>query len=102
MMEIHVEKLVGRRVVDSAGNRIGRIHEIRAERGGQSCAVESYLVGTGALIGRLAQWAVPARFGTLIRSKLTRPFSIPWDQMDLGDPLHPRTTVTKEQLRRSR
>jgi sporulation protein YlmC with PRC-barrel domain len=102
MREIRVEKLVGRRVVDSDGKRVGRIHEIRADRSEAACNVESYLVGTRAVLERMAQWAVPARFGTLIRSKLTRPFSIPWDQMDLSDPLHPRTTVTREELRRSR
>lgn len=102
MKEVRVELLVGRQVVDSEGSRIGRIHEIRADRGDGTCTVESYLVGTRALLGRMAQWAVPASFGSLIRSKLMRPFSIPWDQMDLSDPLHPRTTVTKEDLKRAR
>jgi sporulation protein YlmC with PRC-barrel domain len=101
MKEVHVEHLLGRRVVDSEGRRIGRIHEIQAERGDKSCTVESFHVGNKALIERLAKWAVPARFGELIQSKLARPYSIPWEQMDLGDPLHPRTTVPRKELRRA-
>jgi len=101
MKEVHVERLLGKRVVDSEGRNIGRIHEIQAERGETVCTVESFHVGNKALVERLANWAVPARFGRVIQSKLARPFSIPWDQMDLSDPEHPRTTVPRGDLRRA-
>jgi sporulation protein YlmC with PRC-barrel domain len=100
--EISVEKLIGRKVVDSEGRQIGRIHEIRAERGEDSCAVEAYYVGGRAMILRIAQWAVPANVGSALESKLLNPFRIGWDQMDLSDPGNPRTTVTREKLRRTR
>ena len=101
MKEVRVERLLGTRVVDSEGRSVGRIHEILAERGEKACTVESFHVGSRALIERLANWAVPARFGRAIESKLARPFSIPWDQLDLSDPAHPRTTVPKKDLRRA-
>ena len=101
MKEVHVERLLGKRVIDSEGRKIGRIHEIVAERGENACTVESFHVGNKALIERLAKWAVPARFGELIRSKVARPFAIPWDEMDLSDPLHPRTTSPRKELRRA-
>jgi len=101
MKEVHVEHLLGRRVVDSEGRSVGRIHEIVAERGHSACSVESFHVGKRALVERLANWAVPARFGRVIQSRLTRPFSIPWEQLDLSDPAHPRTTVPKKELRRA-
>jgi sporulation protein YlmC with PRC-barrel domain len=102
MKEIAVEKLVGRKVVDSDGRELGRIHEIRAERGEESCAVEAYYVGGRALILRVAQWAVPSSIGSKLESKLLNPFRIAWDEMDLSDPQHPRTTVARDQLRRAR
>lgn len=101
MKEINVELLIGRKVVDSDGKKVGRIEEISAERGDESCAVEAYYVGTRALLVRIAQWAAPSGASGYIESKMLRPFRIPWDQMDLSDPERPRTTVSRDQLRTS-
>ena len=72
------------------------------QRGDESCPVEAYLVGTRALMQRLATWAVPAHIGRMIESRLAKGFGIRWDQMDLSDPEHPRTTVPKKELSRAR
>ena len=102
MKEIAVEKLIGRQVVDSEGRKLGRIHEIRAQRGEESCPVEAYYVGGRAMILRIAQWAVPSSIGVNLRSKLLNPFRIAWDELDLSDPEHPRATVGRDKLRRTR
>ncbi len=102
MREISISQLLGKRVVDSNGEPIGRIHEIRVERGDESCPVEEYLVGKRAILQRLATWAVPSHIGRMIESRIAKGFGIPWDQMDLTDPEHPRTTVRKEELSRVR
>ncbi len=102
MKEISVEQLLDKQVVDCDGRKVGRIHDIRVDRGEESCPVEAYLVGERALLQRLASWAVPAHIGRSIQARLARPFAIPWDQMDLGDPHHPRATVRKKELHRTR
>jgi sporulation protein YlmC with PRC-barrel domain len=102
MKEITISELLGKRVVDSEGQRIGRIHEVRVERGDESCPVKEYLVGKRAILQRLATWAVPAHIGGMIESRIAKGFGIRWDQMDLSDPEHPRTTVPKKELSRTR
>lgn len=101
MKEINVELLIGTEVVDSEGKTVGTIHEIVVERGEESCPVEAYYVGTRALLVRIAQWAVPGGAKSYLESKMLRPFRIGWDEMDLSDPEHPRTTASKDQLRTS-
>ncbi len=100
MKEISVEQLLGTRVVDSEGNKLGRIHEISAQRGEDSCLVDAYYVGGRAMVVRIARWAVPNSISSAIESKLLRPYRIAWDEMDLSDPRHPRVRLTKEQIRR--
>jgi sporulation protein YlmC with PRC-barrel domain len=102
MREINVEQLIGKKVVDSDGQKVGTIHEISVERGEESCPVEAYYVGKRALLVRVAQWAVPSKASSFLQSKMLNPYRIAWDEMDLSDPEHPRTTVNKEQLRTSR
>jgi sporulation protein YlmC with PRC-barrel domain len=98
MKEINVELLLGKKVVDSDGKKVGRIHEISVERGEESCPVEAYYVGGRAILVRMARWAVPRASGFL-ESRLLHPYRIAWNELDLSDPDHPRATVTKDQLR---
>jgi sporulation protein YlmC with PRC-barrel domain len=99
MREINVELLIGKKVVDPDGKGVGRIHEISVQRGEESCPVEAYYVGGRALLVRMARWAVPHRMSSALESKLLHPYRIRWDEMDLSDPEHPRTTVVRDQLR---
>jgi sporulation protein YlmC with PRC-barrel domain len=100
MKEIAAHKLIGRKVVDSDGRKVGRIHEISVERGEQNCPVEAYYVGGRAMLLRLASWALPFSLSNPLKERATKPFRIAWDEMDLSDPEHPRTTVRKDDLRR--
>lgn len=102
MMEIPVERLLGKRVVDSEGRNLGRIHEISAERGEDSCTVEAYYVGGRAMIVRIARWAVPHQLSSKLEEKLFRPYWIAWDKMDLSDPSRPRAMVSRKELERTR
>jgi sporulation protein YlmC with PRC-barrel domain len=102
MKEISISELLGKRVVDSEGQPVGRIHEIRVERGDEFCPVEAYIVGKRAVLQRLASWAVPSHIGQMIESRIAKGFGIAWNQMDLSDPEHPRTTVPKKDLSRAR
>jgi sporulation protein YlmC with PRC-barrel domain len=93
--------MLGMKVVDSDGVHIGRLEEIEAQRGDDSCVIEAYLVEHRGLLDRLSSWAVTSS----LRDKLPKgasssPYRVPWNEMDLTDPAHPRTLVPESALRR--
>ena len=87
--EVHVERLLGRMVVDDRGGRVGRIEEIQANREGREWVVRGYVVGVGGLIERLAAGGIArALLGPLAARPRRR--TIPWTDLDLADPERPR------------
>ena len=85
-MRAHVERLLGRRVVDARGRRVGRIEEVRADRDGPNWVVREYVLGLDSLVERLAAGAiVHALFGSLAWRRRT----FAWDEIDLRDPERP-------------
>ena len=102
-MDINVELLLGTRVYDSNGEKVGRIEEFRAEESGNACHVEAYLVGASAVIDRLSAWTLARPIKRMLRSRsILTVYEIPWQQMDLSDPRQPRLRVPKNELRRAR
>ena len=93
--DVHVEKLVGREVHDADGNRIGRISEIVARKDGDEFVVTHYIVGPLAWMHRFAV----AGLGLRMRG-LGGVYRVEWDEMDLSDPEHPRTTRPRDRLAR--
>ena len=89
---VHLEDLLGRRVVGKDGGRVGRIEEIRAERRGDEYEVSEFLLGPGALLERLS--VVHRLFRRDPRTFVAR-----WDQMDLTSPEHPRLTCSVSDLK---
>jgi sporulation protein YlmC with PRC-barrel domain len=92
--EVHVERFLGRRVLATNGHVVGRLEEVRAEKHGAGLVVTEYHVGPAALLERLS---VHARL--LLGATPRRTFAIPWDKLDLSDPLHPRLLCAVEELR---
>jgi len=93
---VHFELLLGRKVVDSEGRKVGRILAVRAEPDGEDCVVREYLLGTAALLTRLGISA-----GRMVGVPIHRePLCVPWDRMDLGDPERPRLLCSLEELRK--
>jgi hypothetical protein len=94
MKTVHFELLLGRKVHDPEGRRVGRILAVRAEAEGEDCVVREYLLGTAALLTRLGISA-----GRLVGLPVHRePIRVPWDVMDLRDPAKPRLTCRTEEL----
>ncbi len=88
---VRAEELLGRRVRGADGRIAGRIEEIRVDRRGESYEVTEYLIGTGALLERLAMartW-MRRRPQTLIAR---------WDQIDISTPAAPRLLCSLEEL----
>ncbi len=87
--EVHVEKLLGRRVRDAAGRVVGRIEEIHTDDKG---VVSEFLVGPAALWERLGQSTLELPFIRLLGMEPSS-HRVPWNELDLTDPDHPRTTT---------
>jgi len=102
-MEVNTELLIGAKVRDVDGRKIGRIEEIHVERDERSCLVDAYLIGASALIERLSAWTLVrpvVRF--LHSSNVYSLYRVPWQDMDLTDPRHPRLRIAKHELRHAK
>jgi hypothetical protein len=98
-MQVALEKLLGRTVIDGRGRRVGRIEEIQAEREGPEWVVRGYVLGVDGLIERLAAGAiVQGLLGTLAGQRRRR--TVAWDELDLSDPDRPRLRSSGNDKRR--
>ncbi|MEG4024182.1 MULTISPECIES: hypothetical protein [unclassified Microcoleus] len=98
--ELHLELLLGKCVFDSTGNRVGRIEEVRAQQQGDDWVIVEYLVGIPAIVERLSAWNLGAGLLHLLGARnLHKGYRIPWDQLDLFDPEHPRLICTIDALK---
>ena len=82
MSEVPFERLLGRRVVDERGRKVGRLEEAVAVRRGGEWVVVEFHAGTAALLERLAASVFGFLGGRGVR--------IPAERLDLSDPEHPR------------
>ncbi|HEX6626773.1 MAG TPA: PRC-barrel domain-containing protein [Gemmatimonadaceae bacterium] len=102
-MDINIELLLGTKVCDANGEKVGRIEEFRVEDDGNSCRIEAYLIGTSALIQRLSAWTLVRPIQRALRSrKLYSVFEVRWQDMDLSDPKQPRLRISGKDLRHAR
>jgi hypothetical protein len=92
---VRLQDLVGARVHGSNGEVIGHIEEVRAERRGNDHEVVEYLLGSGALVERLA--LVRGLFGRRPTTLVAR-----WDQLDIHDPERPLLTCRVDELKHER
>ena len=102
-MEINVELLIGRTVRDVDGDKIGRIEEFKIELDDKSCVLDSYLVGSSALIERLSAWTLVRPIARALSGRrFYSLYQVPWQDMDLSDPQHPRLRTAKRDLRHAK
>jgi sporulation protein YlmC with PRC-barrel domain len=102
-VEINVERLLGTKVCDNAGSVVGRIEEIRAERGDDACLVESFMIGTSAVVQRLSAWTLVRPIKQFLRNRNAYSvFQIDWQDMDLSDPKRPRLRIPKSEMKKAR
>ena len=99
MADVHLERLLGRRVVDTRGRSAGRIEAVHADRHDGEWLVREYVLGVDGLVERLA--AGPLVAGLIGRWAPERErYTVPWNALDLSDPERPRLTRTLAELRR--
>lgn len=88
MRELHVELLMGRKVVDRNGKKVGRIQEIVAEYRGHELIVREVHVGRTGFVERFS----------LRPMRHKKPAKLRWEDLDFTDPEHPRLKVAVEEL----
>ncbi|MEA2762101.1 MAG: hypothetical protein QOD47_1385 [Gemmatimonadaceae bacterium] len=102
-MDIEVQLLVGTKVHDVDGRKVGRIEEIRVAREENTLLVEAYLIGVSALIDRLSARTLVRPIGKLLRARhVDSVYEVPWQEMDLSDPKRPVLKIAQRDLRRAR
>jgi sporulation protein YlmC with PRC-barrel domain len=102
-MEINIEHLLGRKVCDVDGTDVGRIEEFRVERDGNTCLLEAYLIGASAVIQRLSAWTLVRPVNRFLHGrKFLSVYRVPWQDMDLSDPKHPRLRIAQRDLRHAK
>lgn len=89
--EIHVERLLGKRVLALNGRSIGRLEEIRTHSVKDQCYVTEFLVGSYAMFERLSAVGVGRAVLKLFKwDKDSQGYRVPWEQLDLSNPDQPR------------
>jgi hypothetical protein len=97
--EVHVELLLGRRVLDPFGRPIGRLEELLADDLENETVISEYHVGSYAVLERLSAWRIGRAVLDLFGARRSpRGYRVPWDKLDLSDPAKPRLTCPVEQL----
>ena len=96
--QIHAELLLGEKVFAHNGLAIGRLEEIRTEINKGHCFVSEFLVGSYAMLERLAAWRIGRALLRVLGAKRKEGYRIRWEQMDLSDPRHLRLLCDVEEL----
>jgi len=95
---LHVERLLGKKVLALNGQSVGRLEEIRAETQRGYFYVSEFLVGSYAVLERLAAWRIGRAVLRVLGAKRQEGYRIRWDQLDLSDPQHPRLLCSVDEL----
>jgi sporulation protein YlmC with PRC-barrel domain len=94
--EIQVELLLGCKVLAKNGRAIGRIEEMVADERDGELVLRQYLLGSYAVLERLAVSPVARVFLSLLH--LRTGYRVPWDRLDLSDVTRPRLTCALSEL----
>lgn len=97
--EVHVERLLGRRVRDARAEMVGRIEELTCDLVGPDAVVREVHLGPAALAERFGAFAVQLPFLRTIPFERWE-YRVPWPLVDLADPDRPRLRCAKADLDR--
>ncbi|MEP6999870.1 MAG: hypothetical protein ABI969_05295 [bacterium] len=97
--EVHVERLLGRRVRDENGVVLGRIEEFLVETVDGELAVTEFHIGTAALLERTGAIFLQLPLIGALRGTATE-YRIAWKLTDLSDPRRPRVRAARHELQR--
>ena len=96
--QLHVELLLGEKVLAMNGVSIGRLEEIRTEVNRGHFYVTEFLVGSYALFERLAAWRIGRSVLRVLGARREEGYRVRWDQLDLSDPRRLRLKCEVDEL----
>ncbi len=96
--EVHLERVLGRHVLDSEGKSVGLVEEVIAEQEGNEWVVREYLIGRNALLYRLSVRDLGRALLGFFSAKENAGYRVPWDKLDLTDPQKPRLNCASHEL----
>ena len=96
--QLHVELLLGEKVFAMNGLKIGRLEEIRTEINRGHFYVTEFLVGSYAVLERLAAWRIGRAVLRVFGAQRKEGYRVRWDQLDLSDPQRPKLRCEVEEL----
>src|SRR5215210_8092413 len=96
--EVHIERLLGHKVFDSEGKRVGRLEEVVAVRQDNEWVVQEYWVGSGALLHRLSVRGAARALLGFFGAKENAGFKVPWDKIDLSQTKRLRLNCAHQEL----
>lgn len=92
---VRLELLIGKLVRDKDGKRVGKIEAVHAHRTQRDCVIDEFIVGREGLAERLGSSIITRAFGF---RPSRNPGTIPWRELDLSDPEHPRLRCRIDEL----
>src|ERR1051325_3721787 len=96
--QLHVELLLGEKVFAMNGVSIGRLEEIRTEVNRGHFYVTEFLVGSYAVLERLAAWRIGRAVLRVVGAQRREGDRIRWEQIDLSDPRPMKLRCEVEEL----
>ena len=100
---VRLHRLLNRKVLDPDGRPVGRIEEIRAHVRDGQCLIDEYLLGREGLMERLSVHDLSLVALSFLGARHgATGHHVPWHQLDLTDPHHPRLRCRPEDLVGSR
>lgn len=96
--QLHVELLLGEKVLAMNGLSIGRLEEIRTEVNRGHFYVTEFLVGSYAFLERFAAWRIGRAVLRVFGARQKQGYRIRWDQLDLSDPRRLRLMCEVDEL----
>src|ERR1041384_4321407 len=98
--QLHVELLLGEKVFAMNGLSIGRLEEVRAEINRGHFYVTEFLVGSYAVLERLAAWRIGRALLRVFGAQRGEGYRIRWDQLDHSDPQRMKLRCEVDELLR--
>ena len=101
--QVHLGRLLGRKVCDPSGKSAGRIEEVHAHKtqDGQ-CVIDEYMLGERALMERLSFTGAASVFVHQLGGRRRNlSYKVPWDKMDLSDPEYPKIRCRVDELEKA-
>ena len=92
--EVRLERLLGREVLSSNNQRVGRLEEFRAETSGKTCTIGHVVIGAAGFAERVGV-GMKRLVGSRVGGYVAR-----WDQIDFSEPDRPRLTCPVEELQK--